>query len=193
MILSNVAIMDALDSGHLAIRPEPAPRPNQPGNASPYGASSVDLRLGPHLRVPVNLPILVDLTQSGGSVSEFLQRNSNAFSTPFDLQPQQFLLAQTLEEVHLPIPEDGGTCLAARIEGKSSFARLGLLVHFTAPTIQAGFEGRLTLEMINLGPNVIRLTEGMRIAQLIVEEVRGIPIYYQSQFQGQSRPEGKTQ
>lgn len=183
--------MDALDSGHLVIRPEPEPRPNQPGNSSPYGASSVDLRLGPYLSEPVNIPVLVDLTQSGGSISEFLRRNSNPISTPFNLQPQQFLLAQTLEEIRLPIPEDGGTCLAARIEGKSSFARLGLLVHFTAPTIQAGFEGRITLEIINLGPNVIRLSEGMRIAQLIVEEVRGLPIHYQSQFHGQNRPEGR--
>ena len=80
--------------------------------------------------------------------------------------------------------------LAARIEGKSSRARCGLLVHFTAPTVHPGFFGTLTLEMINLGPSPIALVPGMPIAQLIVEEVKGIPVENPSQFQGQSAPEG---
>ena len=56
---------------------------------------------------------------------------------PFTLKANQFVLAKTLERVELPIAE-GRPCLAARIEGRSSFARSGLLVHFTAPTIHAG-------------------------------------------------------
>ncbi|HKI19287.1 MAG TPA: hypothetical protein VKA15_15480, partial [Isosphaeraceae bacterium] len=105
-----------------------------------------------------------------------------------------FILAQTREWVELPIehPDNSETCLAARIDGKSSRARVGLLIHFTAPTVHPGFEGNLTLEMINLGPTSIILPPGMPIAQLIVEEVKGIPRLNPSQFQGQSTPEGSA-
>jgi dCTP deaminase len=80
--------------------------------------------------------------------------------------------------------------LAARIEGKSSYARCGLLVHFTAPTIHAGFKGTITLEIMNLGPYAISLRPQMPICQLIIEEVRGVPFRSDSQFQGQSQPAG---
>jgi hypothetical protein len=80
--------------------------------------------------------------------------------------------------------------LAARIEGKSSRARCGLMVHFTAPTVHPGWAGPLTLEMINLGPKAIILRPGMHIAQLIIEEVRGEIFLNPSAFQNQSTPEG---
>lgn len=91
--------------------------------------------------------------------------------------------------MELPIVP-GRPALAARVEGRSSFARCGLLVHFTAPTIHAGFRGRITLEIINLGPIPILLYPGTYICQLIVEEVVGIPLKKESQFQGQTRPGG---
>ena len=69
-------------------------------------------------------------------------------------------------------------------------ARCGLLVHFTAPTIHAGFKGTITLEMINPGPYSIVLHQLMPICQLIVEEVRGVPFRNHSQFQNQSRAVG---
>jgi dCTP deaminase len=102
-----------------------------------------------------------------------------------------FILGKTLERVALPIIE-GRQALAARsrIEGKSSFARCGLLVHFTAPTVHAGFEGTLTLEMINLGTARIALFSGMPICQLILEIVSGDPRPNPSQFQGQATPAG---
>jgi dCTP deaminase len=107
------------------------------------------------------------------------------------LEPRQFVLGSTLETVGLPIIGGSKTCLAARIEGKSSRARFGLLVHFTAPTVHPGWSGTLTLEMINLGPATFLLSPGMRIAQLIVEEVKGIPYETKpSEFQGQSTPPG---
>jgi dCTP deaminase len=76
------------------------------------------------------------------------------------------------------------------VEGKSSYARCGLLVHFTAPTIHAGFSGTITLELINFGPLKIELYPDMPICQLIVEQVSGMPFRNDSQFQGQSRPGG---
>lgn len=65
-----------------------------------------------------------------------------------------------------------------------------MLVHFTAPTIHAGFGGTITLEIINLGPIPIILSPGTPICQLIVEQVDGTPFRNDSQFQGQSRPGG---
>jgi dCTP deaminase len=82
--------------------------------------------------------------------------------------------------------------LAARIEGKSSVARCGLLVHFTAPTVHAGWDGPLALEMINLGNAGFTLKPGMPIAQLILEAVMGDPQANPSQFHGQSSPAGTT-
>jgi dCTP deaminase len=91
--------------------------------------------------------------------------------------------------VALPIRENGDN-LAARVEGKSSYARCGLLVHFTAPTIHAGFSGTITLELYNLGPVNISLYPGAPICQLIVEVVLGVPFRNDSQFQNQKKPAG---
>ncbi len=77
----------------------------------------------------------------------------------FTLEPRQFVLSQTLETVEFPIKE-GSVPLAARVEGRSSWARCGLLVHFTAPTIHAGFKGPIILEICNLGPATISLRPG---------------------------------
>ena len=81
------------------------------------------------------------------------------------LEPRRLVLGKTLEYITLP------SHLAGRIEGKSSLARFGLSVHVTAPTVVAGFQGRLVLEMYNSGPFRIELSHGMKIAQLILEQV----------------------
>jgi dCTP deaminase len=99
------------------------------------------------------------------------------------------VLGKTLERVELPILPDG-VSLAARVEGKSAFARCGLLVHFTAPTIHSGFKGNITLELINLGPLDIALYPNTPICQLIIEQVHGTPFGNESQFHGQSTPGG---
>ena len=67
-----------------------------------------------------------------------------------------------------------------------------MLVHFTAPTIHAGFSGTLTLKLINLGPCPISLYPETPICQLILEEVAGVPVPNESQFQGQTAPGGKV-
>lgn len=65
------------------------------------------------------------------------------------------------------------------------------MVHFTAPTIHAGFKGTITLEIINLGPLSLVLTPELRICQLIVETVEGEPLPARSQFHGQETPSGR--
>src|SRR5262249_40241594 len=84
--------------------------------------------------------------------------------------------------------------LAARVEGKSSLARLGLVIHMTAPTIHADFEGRIRLEMMNHGAVPIRLWPGMRICQLIFETTLGTAERgYRGQFAGQTVRRRKKQ
>lgn len=77
-----------------------------------------------------------------------------------ELHPGQAILASTKEVVKCPLD------LSARIEGKSSLGRLFLAVHITAGVIDAGFEGQITLEIVNHGPWTVVLHDGMRIAQV---------------------------
>lgn len=198
MILSNVAIYEALDQGRIVLTPEPSPRFYAVGEDSPYSTHSVDVRLGKHISFPKKGSYTFDLHQSGGDFSRSLADMSRQAEIPecgYILDPNTFLLAQTIERLELPIDVPANRtlkrCVAARFEGKSSRARCGLLVHFTAPTIHPGFKGPITLEVINLGPVKFVLREGMAIGQLIFEEVDGLPHHKDSQFQNQNRPEGR--
>lgn len=194
MILSNVEIQRALDEGRLVLDPEPAPRlPTRDGPECPFQTSAVDLRLGDELLIlKQSLPVAIDLT-APGKYANFAEAVEEKWTfpvdQPFTLEPGRFVLGKTLERVDLPI-NNGSPCLAARIEGRSSYARCGLLVHFTAPTIHAGFSGVITLEIMNLGPYRINLYKHKPICQLIIEEVEGSPFRNDSQFQGQVRPGG---
>jgi dCTP deaminase len=193
MILSNLEIQKALDEGRLVIEPEPSPRKPEHGKYCPYdNATSVDLRLHNEISVPKGGTFAYDLTEPG-AISEQIAKNSEKIvlrrDQPYKLERGKFVLGWTLERVELSI-KNGLPYLAARIEGKSSRARCGLLVHFTAPTVHTGWSGRLTLEMINLGPATFLLSPEMPIAQLIVEQVCGEVMLKPSQFQNQTTPEG---
>ena len=139
-----------------SITPEPGPRFDEPGGReSPYSTCSVDLTLSPRLHVPdEGVPLAADL-QTGQGVSRALA----ALTTPDEINPRQGWKlearevrpgTQTAERVHLRLPDDlddraeGKPILAARVEGRSSLARFGIIVHFAAPTIHAGFEGHIT-------------------------------------------------
>jgi dCTP deaminase len=193
VILSNVEIHAALDAKRLIIDPEPTPRfPSLQQPDCPYQTTAVDLQLSAELQLPSGKkPFSFDLRQPG--LAQFLAETFKTIKIDphgaFTLQPGQFVLGRTIERVSLPIVGKEGN-LAARVEGRSSFARCGLVIHFTAPTIHSGFDGTITLELMNSGPNSIVLSEGMKICQLIIEEVRGQPIPNTSQFQGQSTPSG---
>lgn len=186
-VLSNRAIVEALDSGRLVIEPRPKPEPGLPG--TPFGTISVDLRLGAEIYVPRRgIDRTFDLREGAAAeVLESVYACEEMAASGWTLHPQQFLLGSTLERVELPLVEGG---LAARVEGRSSFARTGLLVHFTAPTIHPGFSGNVALEIINLGAIPLTLRPGLRICQLILETVEGTVEPGDSQFRGQTRPIG---
>jgi dCTP deaminase len=195
MILSNVEIQRAIDEKRLIIDPEPQPRkPGAPGTDCPYQTSAVDLRLGNEIAyLKDNLPFDINLGRGGFATLFGPHSNRQTLTTeqPFSLQPGRLVLGKTLEHVELPIGADGD-CLAGRIEGKSSYARCGLFVHFTAPTIHAGFKGTITLELYNMGTVNISLYPGRPICQLVLEIVKGVPFRNDSQFQGQSAPGGRV-
>ena len=194
MILSNTEIHKAIDEGRIIIDPEPLPRlPGVEGRHCPYDTHSVDVTLGDSIRVPLDGAITINLARPA-NVTETIKRNSVLHTItpekPFILEPGQFVLANIREYIELPLQGDRNRSLSARIEGKSSRARFGLLVHFTAPTVHPNYQGNLALEMINLGRWPLQLSPGMAIAQVIFEEVRGIPVQNDSQFQGQTDPAG---
>ncbi len=194
MILSNLEIQNALDEGRLVIDPEPLPRSPEHGKYCPYDTTAVDLRLHNEIVIPESGTFAYDLTEPG-SISDHIRKNSRKLTLtneqPYKLEMGKFILARTHERIELPsYIIEGKPCLAARIEGKSSRARCGVLVHFTAPTVHTGWSGPLTLEMINLGPTTFLLIPNMPIAQLIVEQVEGEIQANPSQFHNQSTPEG---
>ncbi len=192
MILSNVSIQEAIDSGALILDPEPLPRtPNGHGDC-PYQTSAVDLTLGEEICwIKEGMPITVDLRKGG--FNKLFGPNCERrtlVGEPHVLQPGKFVLGKTRELVELPIREEE-PWLAARVEGRSSYARCGMLVHFTAPTIHSGFRGPITLEIMNFGRYPICLYPNTPICQLIVERVDAKPFRNDSQFQGQTDPTGE--
>lgn len=192
MILSNVDIVACLGTGAFSIDPIAGTDPCKP----PFNTSAVDLRLGNEIFIPdpIQGPIQLDLRKPG--IAPYLRKNGTTCKiTPqqgYSLKPNTLVLSNTLETVDFSLNSPGTICYSARVEGKSSLARCGILVHFTAPTIHAGFAGKITLEMINLGTQELLLFPEMFICQLIIEEVRGAPANAPNQFQGQVNPAGTS-
>ena len=163
-----------MGAGRLLFRP--------PLEDDQVGTSAIDLRLGynfafyPDLAagLPANVGAIftqtVDLRDEG-LVREFInrvRRDNNrrlADGEHIDIRPGGFLLAETWESFTLP------NDLAVRVEGRSIYARLGLTVHQTAPSVKPGWSGQLTLEIVNNGPFTYRLYPKMYLCQLILEQL----------------------
>lgn len=134
--------------------------------------SVIDLRLGHNFDVFYsNVPRVIDPLRSLVAAEPDSMEVDIDFSKSIEIGPGQFMLAHTLEYVKLP------PGVAAQIEGRSSFARLGLQVHMTANLVEAGFDGCLTLEILNSGPSTITLYPGMRIAQVRFFRFVTVPKY----------------
>src|SRR5262249_52326897 len=130
-----------------------------------YSSTSVDLKLDPSItRFKKNLsylPRAIDVTHQDydyDTALDELSTTSPIEETGFELPPKELVLGWTAEYINIPTDAR----LAARVEGKSSLARIGIGVHLTAPTIHAGFKGQIRLEIVNHGPVPIILKPGMR-------------------------------
>jgi len=120
---------------------------------------------------------------AGYKYTSLIGNQINQRTQQFTLKPKSFALTWTEEQVNIPIHSR----LAARVEGKSAMARLGIGVRVTAPTIHCGSEGPIQLEIFNFGPHEIILDAGMRICQLIFEQTLGTPEKgYEGMFHKQS-------
>lgn len=151
MILPDHELTAAIKDGHLGI---------DPFDADLIQPASVDVRLDRRFRVFNNQKYThIDPSERQ---DELTAPVDVADDQPFVLHPGEFVLASTLETVTLP--DD----LAARLEGKSSLGRLGLLTHSTAGFIDPGFTGHITLELSNVANLPITLWPGMKIGQLCV-------------------------
>jgi dCTP deaminase len=149
VILSDRDIREQIGSGRIEIEPF-TPDAVQP--------SSVDLHLDSRFRVfRNNRYTFIDVRQEQPELTELLEISGDE---PFVLPPGEFVLGSTLERVALP--DD----LVARLEGKSSLGRLGLLIHSTAGYVDPGWDGNLTLELSNVANLPIALYQGMKIGQI---------------------------
>lgn len=149
MILSDVSIRAALELGRVVIDPF------EPAMVQP---SSVDVRVDRYFRVfQSHRYAYIDPKQPQPDLTAEVETEPNV---PFILHPSEFVLGSTLEVVRLA--DD----IVARLEGKSSLGRLGLLIHSTAGFVDPGFEGHLTLELSNVANLPIAIYPGMKIGQL---------------------------
>jgi dCTP deaminase len=177
VVLSDRTIRTEIDAGRITIDPYD-PTLIQP--------SSVDVRVDSRFRVFHNARYpFIDVRQPMEDLTELVEIQGDA---PFILHPGEFVLGQTLE--HVTLPDD----LVARLEGKSSLGRLGLLIHSTAGFVDSGFSGNLTLELSNVANLPIALYFGMKIGQIsffrmssAVERPYGSK-ELGSKYQGQSEP-----
>jgi dCTP deaminase len=174
VILSDRDIRKQIDSGRLVIEPFDE-RMIQP--------SSVDLRVDRTFRIFANTRYpYIDVRQPMEDLTEEVDvKDGEAFI----LHPGEFVLGSTLERVTLP--DD----LVARIEGKSSLGRLGLLIHSTAGFVDAGWSGHLTLELSNVANLPITIYPGMKIGQLCLFEMTSPaerPYGDRGKYQGQRGP-----
>ena len=151
MLLSDRDLKAALASGRLGLAPY---------DEAMVQPSSVDVRLDRYFRVFANHRYThIDPAVPQDDLTELVEPDGEE---PFILHPGEFVLGSTLEVISL------GDDLAARLEGKSSLGRLGLLTHSTAGFIDPGFSGHVTLELSNVANLPIKLYPGMKIGQICV-------------------------
>jgi len=149
VLLSDGDIRKEIDSGRIRLEPWD-PEMVQP--------SSVDVRMDRYFRVFENHRYPhIDPAEEQPDLTRLVETPGDE---AFILHPGEFVLASTYEVVTLP--DD----ISARLEGKSSIGRLGLLTHSTAGFIDAGFSGHVTLELSNVATLPIKLWPGMKIGQL---------------------------
>jgi len=131
------------------------------------GTTSVDVRLGTSFQVFYpNQYGIIDSTNPNSA--ESFRKSSHRIDLDFlegiTITPGQFLLGHSME--YIKLPDD----ICGNLEGRSSFARLGIEIHMTAGFIDPGFEGAITLEIYNAGSTTVRLYPGMRIGQIRFEK-----------------------
>jgi len=167
-VLTREAIRSELGSGRLRI---------DPFQEDQLGAASIDLTLGDEIRVIEGGAEPIDLV-ADSDFREHTRRQSLA--TPFVLEPGSTIHGITRERIRLP------SNLCGFLEGRSRFARLGLMVHVTSAFVQPGVDNHQVLEMSNVSGQPLRIHAGVRICQLVLMRTEGEAIY-QGRFASQEK------
>lgn len=155
MVLSDRDIKKAIKDGRLVFKPKISD--------DQIGPASIDLRLSPIFKVfHTEKHTLLDV--KNGLPKEFLKSYRMKNDEYFVLHPNSFVLTSTIE--YIKVPDD----LLVKVEGKSSLARMGILVH-TAGFIDPGFEGTITLEVSNQSNLAVTLYPRMYICQISIEQL----------------------
>ncbi len=158
MILSDRDILKALENGRIRIDPAP-------DLERQLGSVSVDFRLGTTFMVFEHSRFSFIDPRHPQSIGDAMRTIEVPPDEPFIMQPGDFALASTME--NLELPDD----LLGRLEGRSSIARLGITVHSTAAVFEPGWIGTATMELSNLGRMAVALYPGMRICAFSFETV----------------------
>lgn len=177
MLLSDRDIRQQLSAGRIVL---------EPSEAHLVQPASVDVRLDRYFRLFDNhkYPV-IDPAEEQSELTRLIEVDKDE---PFVLHPGEFVLGSTFE--HITLPDD----IAARLEGKSSLGRLGLLTHSTAGFVDPGFSGHVTLELSNMATLPIKLWPGMRVGQLCFFQLSSAVEHpygskqYGSHYQGQRGP-----
>lgn len=163
LILSRPEILKAVKTGRIGI---------DPFNEKFVGSCSVDLHLGNSFRVfkKTNGKKAIEVVENAffgkefQSLSKVVDLNENE---TLSLSPGELVLGLTLEKITLP------KNISGRLEGRSRFARMGLLVHVSSSLVQPGVDNNQVLEIMNMSPFTLKLHPKTRICQIIFEEVKG--------------------
>lgn len=170
MILNERDIIRRLLKGDLVVTPILYPERQ-------IGSTSIDLRLGTEFKVGrvtryTHLEPKQKREKIKSDVTKYTEDIHLAPMEPFVLHPNEFALGSTLEYIKLP------NDLAARLEGRSTWGRLGLQIHSTAGFVDPGFEGVLTFELQNVGKVPIPLYAGVRVAQICFYDCKKSAVPY---------------
>lgn len=181
MILSDKDILKKIESGDIEISSIDGKHTGH------INASSADLRLGRFFKIYEHSKFaILDPMKGFPDATKLIEITGE--DEPFIIQPGEFVLGVTMERIR--IADD----LVARVEGRSSLGRLGIIIHSTAGFIDAGFEGTITLEITNINRMPVALYPGMRVCQLAFEQMSSkadVPYSKKgtSKYQGQDLPQ----
>jgi len=159
MILTHDVILAEIRAGRIAV---------DPFDESMVGPASIDLHLGDEIRVLSTRDTVVDVHDE----TDYRDLSKvEAHTEPFALLPGETVLGITRERIRLP----GDVC--GWLEGRSRFARLGLMIHVTAGFISPGIDNRQVLEISNVSSGTLAIHPGTRICQIILQRAEGSAVY----------------
>src|SRR6476619_3651542 len=168
MILTHDVILRELENKQIVI---------DPLSLDQVGPASIDLHLGEEIRVMEGGPEVIDMTEDA---DYRLVTKVQRLDRPYLLKPGESIRGITRERIHLP----GNMC--GWLEGRSRFARLGLMIHVTSVFVAPGVNNRQVLEMANVAGRPLAIHAGTRLCQLVLQRAEGHAIY-QGRFARQDR------